>query len=93
MRRQRILRELTRLSLDPRVLPRVLPRLELDSEEALFGAVAVGELAMEAVLEAAQAVAERDGEEFQLDLLPQAAEPSSRCAGGRQSCRHLGRVL
>ncbi|MGB0318222.1 MAG: RelA/SpoT family protein, partial [Pseudomonadales bacterium] len=73
--RQRVLRELTRLSLDSRVLPRVLPRLELDSEEALFGAVAVGELTMEAVLEAAQAVAERDGEEFQLDLLPQAAEP------------------
>ena len=40
--RQRVLRELTRLSLDARVLPRVLPRLELDSEDALFGAVAVG---------------------------------------------------
>lgn len=73
--RQRVLRELTRLSLDARVLPRVLPRLELDSEDALFGAVAVGELTMEAVLEAAQAVAEREDEDLQLDLLPQAAEP------------------
>ncbi|MBL6717664.1 MAG: bifunctional (p)ppGpp synthetase/guanosine-3',5'-bis(diphosphate) 3'-pyrophosphohydrolase [Pseudomonadales bacterium] len=84
--RQRVLRELTRLSLDARVLPRVLPRLELDSEEVLFGAVAVGEVTMEAVLEAAQAVAEREGEDLQLDLLPQAAEslrPDVLGAGNR----------
>lgn len=73
--RQRVLRELTRLSLDARVLPQVWAALELDSEEGLFSAVAVGEMTMEAVLEAAQDVAERSSGDLQLDLLPAAAAP------------------